>query len=69
MVDNNNFLDVVQLHRGTQVVPEGLAPFFERRSDYADRRASDRERAVFAAQAIACLLFIYQVLKPGINTR
>jgi hypothetical protein len=50
VVDGDDLLDVVQLHRRGDVVPERLVPVLERRRDGADGRARDRELAVLAAQ-------------------
>src|ERR1044072_4148191 len=50
MIDREHALDLVQLDRGGEVVPERLVPILERLGDDGDRGPRDDELAVLAGQ-------------------
>jgi len=69
VVHHDHFLDVVQLNRRAQVLPERLVPFLEGRRHNTDGRTGDSEGALLAAQIIAGLLLVNQILNPRIDAR
>jgi hypothetical protein len=69
VIDRDDLVDVVQLDRGCQVVPESLVPVLESGCDDADGGARYREQAVLARQMAARSIPGDEFLNARIDTR
>src|SRR6202041_3193422 len=67
MIDRDQALDVVELDRDREIVPERLVPIGEFWRDRADRRASDDELAVLADEAALHREVAHRRLHPWID--
>ena len=67
VVDGDHALDVVQLHRGPDVVPVSFVPVLERLGDHADRRPGDDERTEFAGEMPPRGVAVHRLLQARVD--